>query len=604
MKLAAAAALLAALTVVQTDTARALFPTEDEDASGGFYSHSRPIEEGCVLLDSLSGTPRFAAGAGACAGAAARGSFLPGRHAASGWAQLSISTDGAYTDEQQALALGFLEGWLTAMEIWYHRHNVGAHFNLTADAPALGWLEEQDEWTRRQAARNSSAFWAAMRLLHAQMDGMQDGYTARAEHERQLASQRGEGRARGDRPPPPRLPPLGRRDFLFLSAVGDYDPLREALGSRDHGAAAADRRWASLSPHGLLAELHSAGRCSALVRVTPDFSDLLMGHSAWFTFGGMVRIYKHYSLQLHHPALRLRRMSFSSYPGELSSDDDFCLLSTGLVVLQTTNSVFNKTLYSLLSPESVLSWQRARIASFLADDGRGWTDVMPQHNSGTGNNQWMVVDLKLFKPGHELPPGLLWVVEQMPGLVVASDQTGTLERGYWPSYNIPFHPEVYSGSGYPQFLAQQAQRGADYAAAAVAGASYQMAPRAQIFRRDAPHVDHLPGLRSLLRSNRWPEEPFSAGSPLGALCGRGDVDPLNPRAAGCYDSKATTWALARRFEADAVVGPTHTPAMPPFAWSASGPLEAAVAHLGQPDAFAFEFERMAPDPALWRWLDD
>lgn len=152
------------------------------------------------------------------------------------------------------------------------------------------------------------------------------------------------------------------------------------------------------------------------------------------------------------------------------------------------------------------------------------------------------------------------------GLVVASDQTGTLERGYWPSYNasgllasparlpnrlpagrhaclhatcrcqaahgalspswaclrprpsqprlasscagsaytwaldlsstcashqkdllpkrpadkarhcltppnptplqIPFHPEVYSGSGYPQFLAQQAQRGADYAAAA------------------------------------------------------------------------------------------------------------------------------------------
>lgn len=28
---------------------------------------------------------------------------------------------------------------LTAAEIWYHRHNVGAHFNLTADAPALGW---------------------------------------------------------------------------------------------------------------------------------------------------------------------------------------------------------------------------------------------------------------------------------------------------------------------------------------------------------------------------------------------------------------------------------------------------------------------------------
>lgn len=42
-----------------------------------------------------------------------------------------------------------------------------------------------------------------------------------------------------------------------------------------------------------------------------------------------------------------------------------------------------------------------------------------------------VVDLKLFEPGRELPKGLLWVVEQMPGLVVASDHTDTLEWGYW-----------------------------------------------------------------------------------------------------------------------------------------------------------------------------
>ena len=35
----------------------------------------------------------------------------------------------------------------------------------------------------------------------------------------------------------------------------------------------------------------------------------------------------------------------------------------------------------------------------LADSGAAWTDIIAQHNSGTYNNQYVVVDLKRFKPG-------------------------------------------------------------------------------------------------------------------------------------------------------------------------------------------------------------
>lgn len=54
----------------------------------------------------------------------------------------------------------------------------------------------------------------------------------------------------------------------------------------------------------------------------------------------------------------------------------------------------------------------------------------------------MVLDLKRFTPGEELPAGLLWVAEQIPGLIVSADLTEQLARGYFPSYNIPYFPQV------------------------------------------------------------------------------------------------------------------------------------------------------------------
>jgi len=50
------------------------------------------------------------------------------------------------------------------------------------------------------------------------------------------------------------------------------------------------------------------------------------------------------------------------------------------------------------------------------------------------------------------------------------------------------------------------------------------------------------------------------------------------------------------------VGPTHNEHAPPFAWSRAGPLADAVQHIGQPDEFAYEFERMSADASRWWWV--
>ncbi|CAG2123568.1 unnamed protein product, partial [Medioppia subpectinata] len=89
----------------------------------------------------------------------------------------------------------------------------------------------------------------------------------------------------------------------------------------------------------------------------------------------------------------------------------------------------------------------------------------------------MIVDYKRFRWGtrSELSsPDLLWVLEQMPTLVVSQDVTGVLRsQGYWASYNVPFFEQIFNISGYNKLV----EHYGDYY-------SYNNTARALIFRRD------------------------------------------------------------------------------------------------------------------------
>lgn len=478
--------------------------------------------------------------------------FLNDTLSSTGWSVLEIRAGygkALLADELTFFLAGYLEGFLTAQQMMDHYTNMFPQ--LIKDNKTLSevqnFMMKQDSWVREQVKQNKSTdpLWAHVGFIVAQLDGLQAGVA-------HWAKKQGKQ-------------PLSLFEVQFLNAVGDLLDLIPALNPthpplRDY-------------------KLPGMGHCSALIKMLPGFENLVFGHSSWYTYAATMRIYKHWDFQVSESHTATGKLSFSSYPGFLVSLDDFYLLGSGLMMTQTTNNIFNTTLYKLITPQSLLAWQRVRLAHSLATSGEEWAETFSRYNSGTYNNQYMVLDRSKVKLGHSVADGALTVVEQIPGLVQASDQTQALRRGYWPSYNIPFHENIYNLSGYPQMWQEF---GEDF--------SYDLCPRAKIFRRDQATVKDLHSLKYIMRYNNYKKDPYSMKDPCKSICCRNDLKSEKPRPGGCYDSKVTDFHMAADFKAEAVNGPTTQGGLPFFRWDKFD----NVSHVGLPRFYNFTFVPMEP----------
>ncbi|KAF0702360.1 hypothetical protein AaE_015988 [Aphanomyces astaci] len=310
-----------------------------------------------------------------------------------------------------------------------------------------------------------------------------------------------------------------------------------------------------------------------------------------------------------------RRISMSSSPGYLSSVDDWYLLDSGLGVMETTNGNYNATLAAMISPDSCLSWVRydlhtyihtlstwptnqpchmiikivmhihttylTKVANALAVDGPSWTVYFGAYNSGTYNNQWMVLDTSRFADGALLPHGLT-LLEQLPGEIMVQDVSNVVNtQGYWASYNIPYFEHIYNKSGFA----------AKAAASTDSSWSHSDCARAKIFRRDAPHVHSIADLKRLMRANNYQHDELSLGDPGRAIAARYDLasNPLEFALNGAIDAKVTSVHLARQLQCEAVLGPSNDN-QPTFEWTAA--YDKLALHKGHPTAFNFSFIAM------------
>ncbi|KAL4646500.1 putative phospholipase B-like 2, partial [Arapaima gigas] len=418
-----------------------------------------------------------------------------------GWAYLEVTTSDQYNDSLQAYAAGAVEAAATSQLLYKHWMNtvVGYCGPLKYDSvycqrlkdyivTNLLWMEEQME------TGQDPEYWHQVHLALLQLKGLEDSYNDQLNFPTGRFS----------------LNPFG---FLLFQMGGDLEDLEAALNKST------------------VSRVLGSGSCSALIKLLPGNADLLVSHDTWNNYQSMLRIMKKYSFAYRTSPnggdfIPGGTQAFSSYPGSIFSGDDFYILSSGLVTLETTIGNNNPDLWRFVTPKgTVMEWLRNIVANRLAESGSQWSQLFSKYNSGTYNNQWMIVDYKHFTPGKTvIDDQLFTVLEQIPGMIVFMDKSKELlQKGYWASYNIPYYDVVFNASGCQELV----EKYGDWF-------SLDMNPRAQIFRRNQSLVTDTKSMIRLMRYNNFKEDPLSmckgcdpAYNGENAISARSDLNPAN-----------------------------------------------------------------------------
>ncbi len=499
-----------------------------------------------------------------------------------GWSTLLVTSNSTFADGTQMEAAGYLEGHVTSHRITqsFIAVNQSNFMNGTVSYKDVEvWMKKQEKWYLDQVALNpTDPFWKAVHIVHQQISGVSQGYTAA------VKSLTG------------REPDF---DPMIWNTRADMDDVVSVLDTVHPQSC-----W-EVPPERLREYERKKTHCSVLL--TPIISvdgyrDFAVAHNTWDDFRSMLRIWKTYVFPLALPSsaaaakLRLTHagqqwvspssasssssssssssavkspfvVMFSSYPGIIQSIDDFYMLprpEQALVVTETTNSICDGSLYKNIVPESLLTWHRVLVANLLAEGGETWTDLAMRHNSGTYNNQFMVIDSKAFPKNmpathnnnnnhndddvtsshgrgalpYTLPDAFLWIVEQYPGGFERGSVSNVVNsRGFWPSYNRPYFKTVFDKMGFG--LASLFH--GDYY-------TYDKTARALIFARNATTIEKagasgLTALKHLMRYNDFNNDPLSNKDPTWTISARYDLLPTTLQywaLDGAIDAKITT----------------------------------------------------------------
>ncbi|XP_070385055.1 putative phospholipase B-like 2 isoform X4 [Dermacentor albipictus] len=440
-----------------------------------------------------------------------------------GWSSVYVKTDGRFKDSQQAYAAGYAEGTATSRMADEHYANMYGHYCDT-DPAFCSRLFAFYRANLRSLLENAiqygdrDPFWHQVELAVLQISGMQRGLTGAISI-----------------PYDPYEMPADFERLVLLNLYKDIGDLEWALGRRGPKAP------------------RDPG--VAFFKATSNNDEAIAAHASWGHYGAMNKLLKQYVFNYKLLAgsgqpVSATVVTFSGYPGGVSSGDDFFLTSTNLAVLGTGVRNQNSDLWSRLTPNnSVPSAFRSLAASRLSSSAKEWIHTYSRSSGGTGNSQWTVIDYNLFKRKvKKLPQDFVWYHEELPGYSMSADITSFVQtQGYWASYNIPYN-------------------------------NYENDPLA---------------VCAACNPKYNAENALSARSDLNPSVGRYPFFEMGLRPHGGTDAKVVNSTMMARHSLWTQCGPTWYEKQA-FSWSSS-PF-ASVPHVGQPDYWSFP-------PAVKEWPD-
>lgn len=296
---------------------------------------------------STNGTLTCTLGSPTASAWSARATYDQASLNTTGWARLAIEANAREADDTAAYATGFIDGALTVDLINLQWQNLRAN----PEPKVAQFVIDNEKWALDMAAKYGpqDPYWYQVGLLYRQLDGITDGYN----------------QFRGG------YGALTRYQILYLGIYGtELGDVRNALYPETRPDVS------NMTHDEFYRYVFDSTHCSSLVRVTADLSEMYASHNTWTRYSESIRIFRSYKLPYASlDKTNIHTVSFSGYPGALCGIDDFYVTGNQLVVIETTNDIFNMSLYENINTKTLLYWVRVNIANRLAVTAPQWHEI-------------------------------------------------------------------------------------------------------------------------------------------------------------------------------------------------------------------------------------